>query len=139
MLIRELLRNELPSYMEPSKIFLMDALPLTSSGKADRQLLCKMFEYYLLLAKGQATAAATPDTSPTVAKIINAVHGVTGSSLRPTDRLLTSGLNSLNLKSFIDCLQSDFAKSGVTTAVLLQNPTVEALSALINKNKKPGQ
>ena len=57
--LRQFLKVKLPAYMLPALIFVVDSMPLTSSGKIDRKTLAKMtpkhadMEYYASISSGQ--------------------------------------------------------------------------------------
>lgn len=60
--LRQQLRERLPDYMVPSEVLVLDALPLSPSGKVDRRGLARM-----LRPEGQATGADAPHVAPRTA------------------------------------------------------------------------
>lgn len=58
--LREFCKNEMPEYMRPSVIWILDEFPLTTSGKPDR---CKMREMYVAGYHGSGTLAGTARTA----------------------------------------------------------------------------
>ncbi|MFY9823120.1 MAG: amino acid adenylation domain-containing protein, partial [Thermoanaerobaculia bacterium] len=62
--LRAELARWLPSHMVPDRIRLLDALPLTANGKADRKAVARWFESTEPPAEERSPAAAQPATVP---------------------------------------------------------------------------
>ncbi|MFD7501258.1 amino acid adenylation domain-containing protein [Streptomyces sp. NPDC059850] len=89
------LTSAVPAYMRPHRVYRVDALPLTGNGKVDRAALLRRADRPW---QRSADAAASPATMATarqreVLELAGAVLGTSG--LRPTDRWISSGGDSL--------------------------------------------
>jgi amino acid adenylation domain-containing protein len=131
--LRKFLRGKLPDYMIPAGFVFVKALPLTSSGKTDRQALPDWTPAERRQAR-QATVPRTP-LELQLTQIWERVLAVPSVSLH--DNFFELGGDSLlamNLLSEIDrALDLD-----VPLVTLLQNPTVEELAKTLEQ-QNPGR
>lgn len=89
--IREHLKARLPAYMIPSKLIVMDSLPLTPNNKVDRKALPKPSDDDLKTDRNDPLP-----TSPTAQKIINSWKRLLGtSSIGIDDSFMALGGDSL--------------------------------------------
>ncbi|WP_369211092.1 non-ribosomal peptide synthetase [Streptomyces flavofungini] len=118
------LREHLPEYMVPSSFTVLDALPLTPSGKTDRKAL-------------PAPRTGRPDLGPrfiapgaglqqTLAEMWRGLLGVERVGLR--DNFFDLGGHSLLMAEFRTGLASELGHD-LTMVELFQHPTVESLAA----------
>lgn len=131
--LRAALRATLPDYMVPSDIVVLDALPLSPTGKVDRAALPAP----AVLRPRRARRAASPRT-PTeraVADIWAAVLGRDG--IGPDDDFFELGGHSLLAVRVIARLREAF---GVEVAVgeLFDAPTVAGLARMVDDRTGPG-
>jgi acyl carrier protein len=127
-LVRELrsqLRRELPEYMIPGAIVLIDAVPLNSNGKVDPSLLP---------SPDRAAAAASEFVAPRgpleqqVAEMFGEVLRV--QSVGAFDSFFDLGGHSLLVMRVISRLRHAFNVE-VPVHSIFENPTVAGLSALV--------
>jgi amino acid adenylation domain-containing protein len=126
--LRRCLRERLPDYMVPSAFILMDALPLTSNGKLNRQAL-------------PAPEAANPDGSARSRKPKDAVElqlthiwervlGVTGIAV--TDNFFDLGGHSLSAVRLFSEIEKTFGEAPPLAALYVA-PTIEQLGTAIRQ------
>jgi pyochelin synthetase len=116
--------ESLPAYMVPAALRVLDALPLSATGKVDRGALAK--------ATGRSGArgrAAKPPRTDRQRKLVELWRGVLGLAHADlTDDFLESGGDSLLAARLVAGVRSAFGVD-VSVAVVLQRSTVEALDA----------
>jgi amino acid adenylation domain-containing protein len=119
--IRAAVRAELPAYMLPSAFVVLDALPMTPSGKVDRRALPAP-------QSSDAPAATAPLSrrERAVAEIWREVLGA--DAIGPDDNFFDLGGNSLLLIRLAGRLKDELG-STATAVDLFRFPTVRALAA----------
>jgi hypothetical protein len=129
--LRGFLSKHVPEYMVPSRWVFLEAFPLTSRGKVDRQAL---------LAK-EKTAPAPPgqvvprnDNERAIAAIWNDVLGLPAVGLH--DNFFELGGHSLLLPRVLTKVRA-IATREVSMVDLFRYPTVEALAAYITEVTAP--
>ncbi|WP_430593163.1 amino acid adenylation domain-containing protein [Humidisolicoccus flavus] len=119
--LRDALRDELPDYMVPSSIMVLDALPLTANGKLDRRALPTP-------ESGANDAAQQPrnDTERAVAAAFAEVLGV--ASIGIDDDFFAAGGHSLLATRLASALTTALERT-VTVRDVFERPTVAGLAA----------
>lgn len=127
--LRERLRVQLPEYMVPSAMVMLDRFPLTPNGKVDRKAL-----------PAPARSAATVESASPMfrdALDLQLIHlwekvlGVRPIGLR--DNFFDLGGNSLVAVRLFSEMRTLFGRS-LPLSVLLQAPTVEKLADVLRKD-----
>jgi amino acid adenylation domain-containing protein len=121
--IRAAVRAELPAYMLPSAFVVLDALPMTPSGKVDRRALPAP-------QSSDAPAATAPLSrrERAVAEIWREVLGA--DAIGPDDNFFDLGGNSLLLIRLAGRLKDELG-STATAVDLFRFPTVRSLAAYL--------
>ncbi|MGY4298827.1 amino acid adenylation domain-containing protein/FkbM family methyltransferase [Bradyrhizobium sp. i1.4.4] len=131
--IRQQLRELLPAHMIPSinAIVLLPALPVTTTGKLDRQALPA-------LEREQASTAARSDIPARVAQIWS--HRLRNPSLRPDDDFLDAGGHSLVAIQVVAEINDTFDVT-VPLSALLRGGTLarftETVQLLVEARHRP--
>jgi len=156
---KETLANTLPTYMIPSTIIALDALPVTAQGKPDRKSLLSLFTNIMKVARGgreqvgmaaakshagtfrapEMTLRNEKDGGESIATIRNALYSVTGAFIEAGDQLSKSGLNSLAMMKFVNQLRQAFEGVPISDLWLLSNPTIGELAKKIDAQKEAGE
>ncbi len=129
--MRSFLNERVPDYMAPSRWVFLEALPLTSRGKVDRQAL--------LAQAGTAPAGPTAvvprnEREQAIARIWEEVLGITGVGLH--DNFFELGGHSLLLPKVLTKVRA-VAPREVSMVDLFRYPTVEALAAYLTLSPSP--
>jgi amino acid adenylation domain-containing protein len=133
--IRQLLKKKLPDYMIPSSFMRLDTLPLTASGKLDRQALSPPEELQDRVAN--TIVGARTAVEAVLAKIWKEVMKI--SELGIHDDFSALGGDSLLAAQIVSRVNDIFPlKRPVTT--LFAAPTVAGLAEFVSANETyPGQ
>ena len=118
-LLRDHLRQQLPSYMLPATITMLPAMPLSHNGKLDRSALPDP-------SPARAAASARPAT-PTEAAVADVFSEILG--VREVD--VTASFFALGGNSF-DAVRAIRRLEGATVGLLGANPSVRELSAALD-------
>jgi pyochelin synthetase len=118
----------LPKHMVPARIYALEALPLSATGKVDRGALAKAG------ARGAARdRPAKPPTTDRQRKLVEIWRTVLGLSRADlADDFLESGGDSLLAARLVANIQSAFSVT-VPVSTVLQYPTVEALDGYLEQ------
>lgn len=142
--LREASNKELASYMRPSHIIPVNFLPLSHNGKVDLKSLVSLFQSTsvseLLSLQGlggssqseskQEDRKAT-ETEQVIMEEISSISGTPIESLKPSSRLLESGLSSLQIAALTARLRSKIGDGrALTVAQVIGSETVEGCSQL---------
>jgi amino acid adenylation domain-containing protein len=121
--LREWVRDRLPSYMVPSVIIALDAMPLTPNRKIDRRALPSP---HAAVAAATTSSPPTNDVERVVARTTATVLGI--ASVGRDDDFFDLGGHSLVATALLARLSSTF---GTTLALrpFFASPTVAGLSA----------
>ena len=132
--LRAELRKTLPDYMVPSAFVFMDALPLTASGKVDRQALPGPPPLRPVLD----TDCVAPRNAleERLTKIWETVLGVQPIGVK--DNFFELGGNSLSGARLFAEIEAALGKS-IPLTLLLQSPTIEQLAAALGRDEWQGQ
>jgi non-ribosomal peptide synthetase-like protein len=122
------LRERLPSYMVPAYLQNLDAIPVTTSGKADRKALPAPTARRSTPA-GDYVAPAT-ETEKILAADLAAVLGVDQVSVQ-SNFFQDLGANSLLMAQFSARVRQKAALPSISMRQIYQNPTIRLLAAAI--------
>ena len=117
------LKERLPDYMVPSRLVRLEALPLTSSGKVDRNALPPPLPPEPAEGAPPAVQPATPLETRILA-VWTAVLGIPGIGTR--DALFSLGTDSLQV--FRIAARLDQEGIAISARDLMKNPTIESLA-----------
>jgi amino acid adenylation domain-containing protein len=123
------LRQELPEFMVPSRCCVMDRLPMTSSGKVDRQVLAAM-----CMPVGEISSATVPPRTSLEKELVQIWEQLL--DVRPVgirDNFFDLGGHSLLAIRLIAKIEETFGKR-LPVAALLGAPTIEQLAALLGQD-----
>jgi amino acid adenylation domain-containing protein len=121
--VRAFLAERLPEHLLPAAVVVLDALPLTPSGKVDHAALLSPDWSQCMLAESYA-APRTP-TEATVAGVAAQVLGVARVGIH--DNFFTLGGHSLLIVRLLARIEQQFGQR-IPLATLFQNPTVAHLA-----------
>ncbi|MCC5610103.1 amino acid adenylation domain-containing protein [Nostoc sp. CHAB 5834] len=127
--LRKFLQTQLPEYMVPSAIIVLEKLPLTPSGKVDRQSLPAP---YSQSDREQAIAPRTP-TEVTLAKIWTEVLGL--EQIGINENFLELGGHSLVATQVVSRIRQAFEIS-LPLSALFDTPTIAELAKLVEQAQK---
>jgi acyl carrier protein len=131
--LRQYLSQQLPNYSIPSQFVFLDSLPLTPSGKIDRQSLPEP-----QLERPELTTAYTPPSSnleQQIAEIWQDLLQVDKVGIH--DNFFDLGGHSLLIVQLRSRLE-EFLNREIPLVTLFQYPTIEALATYLNK-QSPNQ
>ncbi|WP_307846460.1 non-ribosomal peptide synthetase [Rhodococcus sp. CX] len=127
--VRDAVRGVLPSYMVPSQVVLLEALPLNASGKLDRKALPEpVFE-------AREFRAPVSPVEQVVAAVFAEVLGAERVGL--DDDFFTLGGTSLVATKVVSRLRAEF-DAPVPLQWLFQESTVEGLARLVDQGAVAG-
>ncbi|MGH7834655.1 MAG: amino acid adenylation domain-containing protein [Candidatus Binatia bacterium] len=134
--LKGFLRQQLPDYMIPSQIVLLDSLPLTPNGKVDRGALPLTGE--AANEPGRTVVGPRTAVEQTVADIWTDVLGLNQVSI--DDDFFGLGGHSLKATQVVSRLRAALSID-VPLSALFETPTVAGLAAAIEKIRigNPGQ
>lgn len=122
----------LPSYMVPSNVIVLDAMPLSANGKIDRKRL-------LALAEEKATASRAPAAPPrterehSIAAIWRAV--LEKEEIDVNEHFFEAGGNSLLAVEVMNRLRPQ--APGLSIVALFEHPTIASLAAVLDTGNTP--
>ena len=128
--LRQRLAQSLPEYMLPAALIVLEAMPLTVSGKVDRKALP---------APQRQTAESGERTAPrsalerALAEIWSEVLGVSGESIGMEDNFFQLGGNSILGAILINRLQQELEEI-VHVVTIFDHPTIARLAAYLAAN-----
>jgi amino acid adenylation domain-containing protein len=125
--LRDFLRQKLPDYMVPTAFVILDALPLTPSGKVNRRALPKP----TVSSFSQHNEFITPrnDTERGLAKIWSEILNIQPVGVK--DNFFEIGGNSLSAIHLIASIEQQFGKE-LPLSAILTNPTIEKFANLLD-------
>jgi amino acid adenylation domain-containing protein len=120
-------KDKLPDYMVPSRLVLMERLPMTTSGKVDRKALPAP-----PLERGTTTTAVAPrnEVEARLALLFESVLGLP--SVGVTDNFFDLGGHSL-LAGRLLALVNEATGTQIPLSALFRGATVESLARLIER------
>ena len=129
--LREYLRAELPSYMAPSLVMLLDALPVTPNGKVDRRALPAPDRDAL----SDAYVAPRTETEIALAVIWSEVMGIERIGLH--DNFFDLGGHSILAMRLVYEIEKAFTVR-IPLASLFETPTISQLAQVLDR-VQPGE
>ncbi|MBI9090214.1 MAG: amino acid adenylation domain-containing protein [Desulfobacterium sp.] len=136
--IKEFLASELPAYMVPSHYVLLDALPLTATGKVDRKLIAESGRPLSLDRSKTFVAPRTP-YEELLASIWADILEVKEVGI--DDNFFELGGDSLLLTKLLNKMQAHFNKGDVdweelTLRHLFESPTVAGMAETVARQSR---
>ncbi|KAI0835002.1 hypothetical protein F5Y06DRAFT_141930 [Hypoxylon sp. FL0890] len=132
--IEQALRAALPDYMVPAFIFPISALPLTSSGKVDHDLLSHSvtaLSYSDAYSSMQHIEEESFEWTETEALIVEAISETLGKKvISRWGSFATLGIDSISAMPLARRLQTVFRKR-ISLSLVLSNPSVARLASVI--------
>ncbi|WP_375743996.1 non-ribosomal peptide synthase/polyketide synthase [Corallococcus interemptor] len=126
------LRQQLPEYMVPSALLVLDALPLNSNGKVDRKALPEPGN----LARSSDFIAPRTDTEAQLSALFAEVLRVERVGIR--DDFFALGGHSLLATQLVSRVRATFALE-LPLRALFEAPTVEALATKLDSAQRSEQ
>ena len=128
--LREFLSRQLPVYMVPTRIVVMESFPITPGGKLD-------LNQFPVPSVGLAAVSGCDDESsrltPTEQKIAEAWEVVLGvSRLGRESNFFQIGGDSLSAMRLVLLLESEFPELVIPVAALIPNPTIAEMANYID-------
>jgi amino acid adenylation domain-containing protein len=134
--LRDYLKQKLPEYMVPGTFVILDALPLTASGKLNRRALPAPDESELRPSAAPSDHEAVAPKTPleqSLAAIWSELLGV--KAIGSNDNFFELGGHSLLAVRLFAQIEKRLGKR-LPLATLFQAPTVAQLAAVIEKDRK---
>ncbi|WSF36594.1 amino acid adenylation domain-containing protein [Streptomyces sp. NBC_01351] len=129
--LREALGRELPGYMVPARIVLLDELPLTANGKVDRRLLPSPEETAPRSGEAVAPRDATERLLAEIwAEFFRAADGTADGTVGVTANFFDLGGDSMLAVRMMARIRQHTGRS-LPVATLLARPTVESLAEVL--------
>jgi amino acid adenylation domain-containing protein len=126
-LLRAYLRQHLPSYMVPSSIITLEALPLTHSGKVDRQ---KLQESSFIEEEDLTEELQAPQNEVEERLVYIWQDLLDKKKISITDTFFQQGGHSLSALRLLARIHKEFARR-IPVAQFFQNPTIHGLAQLL--------
>lgn len=127
--LRSTLARHLPAHLVPSLVFVLDALPLTPSGKIDRHALPTTQQ-----RSGDGYVAPRNDTERELAALFEAMLGL--SRVGVEDNLFDLGADSLIAVQLLIEIETRFSRQ-LSLAALFEMPTIASLAAQMDNAQAP--
>ncbi|HKV12008.1 MAG TPA: amino acid adenylation domain-containing protein, partial [Thermoanaerobaculia bacterium] len=124
--LRQILSRNLPEYMLPSALVVLDAMPLTASGKVDRKALPEPERSTV----SQERVAPRTDLERLLARLWSETLSVEPESIGIHDSFFEIGGNSITGAIFINRLQQELGEI-VHVVTIFDSPTIEKLAAFL--------
>lgn len=137
--VKDHVRDKLPFYMVPSRIVIVSGFPLTAHGKIDREALARENQQILkdsdrtTCYTDRSTKQADDDLIINLKQLVQQLLSVP--NLLENDDFFSLGMTSLEAARFIGLVMNRFNKR-VSMDMLLENPTVAKLAAILVENKE---
>lgn len=130
--LRNYVADRLPAYMVPHVLVQLDAIPLTATGKIDRQ---KLSEYPTNDMVPQQTRLATVTEQRMIAVWMAVLNWT---DVNPTSNFFELGGHSLKAVRILSAVTKEFGVK-LTLRDLFANPTIETFSALVSNKPETAQ
>ena len=133
-MLRNYLQQKLPTYMIPGTFTLVDAFPLTTSGKIDRRALAALdIERCLQLASQSQTVAPRDILEAEVVQMIQNILNIEAIGVR--DNFIELGGNSLLAARLVTEIENKYARK-IAISQVFQSPTPETLANVIRQDDR---
>jgi acyl carrier protein len=131
-LIETYLKDKLPSYMVPSKIIVLDSLPLTQNGKVDRRMLTEIGRKQSVKNTRNSVSLPSNEIERKIINIWKDIFPQTEFGIR--DNFFDLGGDSVSMVSVFRRLQKEISNK-ITMVDLFRYPTIEALAQFISSSE----
>jgi amino acid adenylation domain-containing protein len=128
--LRDFLTQKLPDYMVPVAFVILEALPLTPSGKVNRRALPK--PTVSSFSQRNQFVAPRNDTERKLAKIWSEILNIQPIGVK--DNFFQIGGNSLSAVFLMAAVGEQFAKE-LPVSAILTNPTIEEFAQLLQSTE----
>ena len=128
--LAKFLSRQLPAYMIPTRILVMESFPVTTGGKLDLERFPSPTLESALGADLEGGSEPVSLTEQKIAKIWETVLG-TGRPNRETNFFQVGG-DSLSAMRLVLLLESEFPGAVIPVAALIPNPTIAAMADYID-------
>ncbi|OTA85540.1 hypothetical protein M434DRAFT_82622 [Hypoxylon sp. CO27-5] len=137
IILDQALRAALPDYMVPSFIFPISALPLTSSGKVDHDLLCqsvtdKALSSYSSVQNLNEETVELTEIESLIAKAISETLHIDRKVISRWGSFATLGIDSISAMPLARRLQTVLQKR-IPLSLVLSNPSIARLASVITE------
>ena len=130
--LREFLGQQLPAYMVPTKIVVMESFPITAGGKLDlKQFPSPSVDDVFSNDGGKANLQTA--TEQRIAKVWKQVLGI--SRLDRVSNFFQLGGDSLSAMRLVLLLESEFPGPAIPVAALIPNPTIAEMANYIDRRQ----
>ncbi|MCP9267478.1 amino acid adenylation domain-containing protein [Xenorhabdus sp. XENO-1] len=131
------LRDQLPEYMVPAKLAILDALPVSANGKLDRKRLPALPDQ----TQNRAEIVSPQTDDPLEMTLLTLCREVIGNpAIGADDDFFTSGGDSLLITQWINRIRETLGADHVpwegSLRQVLQHPTVRALAAYLRSQSE---
>ncbi|MDR3301166.1 MAG: AMP-binding protein [Spirochaetaceae bacterium] len=132
--LKKYIGKELPPYMIPAALVVIDSLPRNNNGKIDRSALP---EYVPETDTPEHAALPLKGPEKTVAGIVAAVLHIPPDILASNTDLMSMGLHSLLVFEIISEIVDEFGVE-ISSGDIMKSPSVQNITALIKTAKNAG-
>ncbi len=126
-------RHDLPTYMVPSRIYLLREMPLTANGKVDRRALADVAH-----ARASTVPAHAPANTETERRLLALWRTLLGADVTVTDDFFELGGGSLAAARLMGLIEREFG-ARLAPAALYEASTVPALARRIDLDAEGGE
>jgi len=126
--VRKFLKTELPEYMIPSEIAVIEEIPLTENGKVDRRKLLALIEH----KEPQARTLPTDEIEIKLAEIWSEVLG--GRAFGTDENFFEVGGHSLSAVKVVSKAAAHFNRT-IPLQTFFDNPTIADLGNIVRQNQ----
>ncbi|WP_405992356.1 amino acid adenylation domain-containing protein [Streptomyces sp. NBC_00986] len=131
-MIRDELARSLPDFMLPSRVLVLDALPLTANGKIDTKALTTAPEVISARTTGPYVAPATPTEVRLAVTWGTALKYPDPAEVSTEDNFFASGGNSLIAVALVNRINREYGTK-LPLQALFEAPTLRELAARVDK------
>ncbi|KAI8906149.1 hypothetical protein DFJ77DRAFT_204951 [Powellomyces hirtus] len=126
--IRQQLRDQLPQYMIPAQLVSVNRLPMSSSGKVDRNALCTLSLDGLV--ETGTIVEPTTDKEHSITRILCGITGL--QSISVSTEFFALGLNSLQLVKLATTLRTELGCK-ISTSTVFKHSSIKDLAAHLDQ------
>ncbi|MFH7025972.1 MAG: amino acid adenylation domain-containing protein [Heteroscytonema crispum UTEX LB 1556] len=129
--LRDFLKEKLPEFMIPSAFVILDALPLTPSGKVDRRALPK--PELSVFSRHESFVSPRNNLEKQLAEIWSEILNISEISVK--DNFFEIGGNSLSAVYLMSAIAEKFNRE-LPLAILFANSTIEELAEILQNSNQ---